>query len=94
MKRRTLEIWQMVGQIEFAIFFFLAVFGLVLGLTGFLDEDGRQLRWYQCIGAAFQVIMFGLPGLWIDFLTRRALRRSPPEDETRRGFEPVLKSDD
>ena len=94
MKRKTLMAWQYLGQIEFAVFALLAAFGLALGLTGYLDEDGHRVRWYESIGMALKVLAFGLPGLAIDFLTRRRLRRLPPDDETGGGFEPVIRGKD
>ena len=94
MKRKTLVAWQYVGQIEFAVFALLAAFGLALGLTGYLDEDGHRVRWYESVGMALLLLACGLPGLAIDILTRRRLRRLPPDDETGRGFEPVLRTDD
>ena len=94
MRRKTLVAWQVVGQIEFAVFAFVAVLALAMGLSGMLDEAGHRSRWYQSVGLALVVLAFGLPGLAVDLFTRRALRRCPQDDELKRGFEPVIRSED
>jgi hypothetical protein len=95
MTRKTLRTWQMLGQIEFAFFALIAVLGLaIMWLDGAFDEAGHLVRWFQRVGLAAEVLAFGLPGLAVDLYVRRRLRHFPPDEEPRRGFEPVLKSDE